>query len=950
MFIVGEYQREIIFEDQGLETAIRKNLKKNTGKISNGDVFQITHLDASSKNIRSLKGIENLHRLVELDLDNNFIKDVTLLSQLKKLKVLKLRNNKITSLKSINFQMILANKLRELCLCHNVLQSENNQAEIYLTDISILSHFSNLEILKLRDNHIEDISSLTDLVNLKELDLRGNRISDISPLKKLLNLEALNLRENLIKDISPLVNLKKLKYLNIHSNSLIKVFYALERLDELETLIMQNIPIGKNIIVIRNMPKLKRLNIRNCVIEDISPLVELMSKEILQDKEDEKATVDIRDNNLIIDDADMYFRIQQMWKNVTYRFPIIFPAPNNVTPDFSHKAGFYREAFELKLFHSDPEAMIYYTFDGSIPNPNNVLTDLEYNSLPVENRFRTFLYTNPIEISKYMDWNNDITKIRTCPVEVWIEPKTAVKKAVVIRAIAKSKGMLSKENVATYFIDQKRNKKYNLPVVSIATDRNNLFNYFNGIYVPGINYINGKVKTGNYFENGNIWKKPAYFEYFDKNGVISLSQNVTIQIHGVYSCFFPLKTLRVNAESNYFGTDKFNYPFYNTKANDKFHNILLRNSGNDYRGVLFRDAATQTLIQHLTLDTQHYQPSIVFINGEYWGIHNLRDCYDEHYIENHYKIPKNEVVILERSASDKDNDTPLIRKYKKQYKDMVDNILRGKLNTWEKIDRYMTVSEYLDYNIIEMYSGNADWPHNNIQFWRYTGNNTSEIHGPFDGRWRWMVFDIDPGFTTKDFNMVEFLLQVKKEHPWARELIHGLLTIKDIRYEFIQRTAIHLNTTFRPGHVKDHVSKLASAIESEIPEHSARWGQPAVEAWYNEVNLMKNFAEQRPFYFRKHMDNFFDEIKGTANLTISNIDSKADIKLHTVLLKDNTPGVLLENKTWNGLMFTGEAPIKLYSSNVNLNLALIEGSYQIIERTKNSLVFNIYGDVRIKIK
>nr|WP_281419839.1 CotH kinase family protein [Evansella tamaricis] len=93
--------------------------------------------------------------------------------------------------------------------------------------------------------------------------------------------------------------------------------------------------------------------------------------------------------------------------------------------------------------------------------------------------------------------------------------------------------------------------------------------------------------------------------------------------------------MRLYSRSDY-GVSRFNYQFFNTKRIDDFNRLILGDSGNDWGLTMFRDGAMQSLIHQLGLDTQHYRHTVLFINGEYWGIHNLRDRLDKHYLETHY--------------------------------------------------------------------------------------------------------------------------------------------------------------------------------------------------------------------------------------------------------------------------------------------------------------------------
>src|SRR5690606_24325784 len=131
----------------------------------------------------------------------------------------------------------------------------------------------------------------------------------------------------------------------------------------------------------------------------------------------------------------------------------------------------------------------------------------------------------------------------------------------------------------------------------------------------------------------------AHFEYFEfEEESPQVSQLVGIRIHGGASRSFPQKTLRIYARGEY-GESYINYPLFpglvgrSTKEPiNEFKRLLLRNSGNDYRHTLLRDAFLQRLVRHLGLDYQEYRAATVFINGEYWGLMNMRERVDNRYI------------------------------------------------------------------------------------------------------------------------------------------------------------------------------------------------------------------------------------------------------------------------------------------------------------------------------
>ncbi len=146
----------------------------------------------------------------------------------------------------------------------------------------------------------------------------------------------------------------------------------------------------------------------------------------------------------------------------------------------------------------------------------------------------------------------------------------------------------------------------------------------------------------------------AHIEFFETNGSKEIDQNVGIRISGGWSTKNICKSLVIYAREKYDEKDSINYDIFNGETKnkdnnevlDKFKSLKLRNSWQDFNHTMFKDAFLQSLIDDIGVDTQGYRPVIVFINGEYWGIHNVRECLDEYYLENNYDIDSEDVTIV----------------------------------------------------------------------------------------------------------------------------------------------------------------------------------------------------------------------------------------------------------------------------------------------------------------
>jgi hypothetical protein len=282
--------------------------------------------------------------------------------------------------------------------------------------------------------------------------------------------------------------------------------------------------------------------------------------------------------------------------------------------EFSESGGAYNEAFLLNLSHPAEGAQIVYTLDGSLP--------AELDSV----------YSEPILVRNRTGDPNDISMIPTNNnpdpgppyFEGWQPPLGQVFKVNVVRARAIHPGAPpGPVTTHTYLVHQNASERYSLPWFSMTSDRENLFDDDIGIYVHG--------NHTNYFQDGPDWERPANLTLFENDGSLAFNEDIGIRLHGNTTRSRPRKSLRINARAEY-GSSWINYQLFPDKPINQYKRFILRNSGNDWDMSVFRDAFMQQLAKDLHVDIQYYALQFLFVNGEYWGIHNIRDRYNHHHI------------------------------------------------------------------------------------------------------------------------------------------------------------------------------------------------------------------------------------------------------------------------------------------------------------------------------
>jgi len=553
-------------------------------------------------------------------------------------------------------------------------------------------------------------------------------------------------------------------------------------------------------------------------------------------------------------------------------YPFTFPTPNSTNnssiflraspPKLSLPEGFYTTEQSLEMSGSASTAVIRFTLNGDEPTETSPI------------------YTAPLTIKSKRGHLNVFSEIQTTRdphfwLPQWVPPKGEVFKATVVRARAFETGKLPSPIVTkTYFVDPNIKERYGtIAVISLVSDYEHLFDSATGIYIPGNTHRRGDSESGNYFQG---WEKPAHISFFEVGGELAFSQDVGIQIQGGTSPASPQKAFDVIARSEY-GKNRIEHPiFMNNRSKAKhlteFKRFIIRAWGSVILSTMFNDALGHRIFAETDLDIQAYRPAVVFINGEYWGLHEIREANkNSWYYQFHYGIDRDEpgFDILHHQGS---ADSPYA--YIDEGDDAHWNAMVQFINThdmslsenYEYIKTQMDVDNFILYLGHCIYSGKWDWPNNNDASWR--------PRTP-DGRWKWIQYDMETSFGIATALGPEFaslgpyLNSVKAavdgmiilgfEQFGPHPLLPKLLQNDEFKNQFIQWFEDHLNSNLLPDTFHTILDEMVAELDPYMEEHRHRW--PFVTEmnndWTYNLDLVRDYFNKRPDYVRRHLAEQF---------------------------------------------------------------------------------------------
>jgi hypothetical protein len=603
-------------------------------------------------------------------------------------------------------------------------------------------------------------------------------------------------------------------------------------------------------------------------------------------------------------------------------------------PSFSHPSGFYESSFNLSIT-ADAGFEIMYSVDGSDPADENIGIDQTYlykNSYAfnpsqppgplLTETFTSMIYDGPIQIEDVSAEPDRLSqKSSTNDFDPDYFPDSPSFKGMVVKARSTAPGLLPSEIVSkVFFVTSEGWSRYNLPVVSIALDERDLFQYLGGIHTAGQTFdiwrqnnpdvFPPPIFQANYGRRGDLWEKPAQIDFFDmQNESIAFSAELGIRVHGASSRRWPRKSFRLNARGSY-NTDQINYAFFPSHYTEIFERLILRNSGSDEWSSNMRDVVVHRIAEPMRAITVASKPYYVFLNGEFYGLNNLREYIDDNYFKIRFGIDDVDLDLI-KGLDDiqSGNDERYLQVF-----DLCENANFTENSTLDQLEEWVETESYIDIFVVNLLTANADMFTKNTFWWRDKSEQSE------DDRFHSILVDLDRSLghqlnaemSSPDYNTVTHFLNGEEE-PLVPYLVCFISAMENesFRHRFINRSADAMNTYFSAARTGEIINEMRDLYLPQYDEHIDRWSRQntvqSVSEWSEIIDYIITFAAARPDFHRTHLNEYFDT-GGTYELALDVSDSEHGyIHLNTIAVNQETEGVEAPVYPWEGIYFKNVA-------------------------------------------
>lgn len=391
----------------------------------------------------------------------------------------------------------------------------------------------------------------------------------------------------------------------------------------------------------------------------------------------------------------------------------------------------------------------------------------------------------------------------------------------VVKAVSYVEGkIISEEIVGSYII----NENHTLPVMSVSLNPSS----FNRVQSDAWNTELEVEAYAELYEDGKSFSIPCGFKLFGGS------------TRGLPKKSFALKFKKKYGEAN------LNYQVFENRDYSKFNSLILRSGSQDQESAFIRDILMTSLVDGVTnLSVQAYKSVILYINGEYWGVYNIREQVDDDFIANNFNVSKEGTNIVRI-----DNDITVGDG--KKYFDLLTYVSTkdmSKDSNYEYVKKELNIESYVDFWVAENWVTNNDIV--NTRFYWHPDID--------DGRINMIFYDLDFAMWNHYLNYFNFSVQPEgmSRLQVSTLLMRSLIVNEEFKKTFLERLSYQLDNVWSEERVLQRIDEIYNDLKPEMERDQKRWGM-TYQYWEDNVEKLREYTRLREDYITKQAKSFFN--------------------------------------------------------------------------------------------
>lgn len=493
-------------------------------------------------------------------------------------------------------------------------------------------------------------------------------------------------------------------------------------------------------------------------------------------------------------------------------------------PQFSQPHGLYdRASLRVSIVGTDPEADIRYTTDGSEPTAasrrytNSLVLTKTTILRAVEVKDGELV--SPIATASYL-FVSSVLSQSDSPAGYPVQWGSYTE----IQGTAKADyGMDAEMTDDPVLRPQIIDGLKSLPVLSIVTDKDNLFSHdadpdHGGIYI----YTGPPVGDA----TGHGWTRPASIELMGGEQAHNLSTTCGLRLHGGHGRLAeknPKHSFRLVFKQEY-GDKTLKYPLFGEDEPAKFDQLVLRcHFGNSWqhwaeanrqRAQYARDVWARRMQRRMGRTSVNALYVHLFLNGMYWGLYNIAERVDDQYGKDHLGGKKSDIDVV-KVEEDGGNHIEASEGDLEAWNLMKEVVAHASdEQSYAQLDTLLDIDSFIDYMLINQYGGNTDWDHHNWYAIRRRGLDSQGF--------RFLCWDSEIILENENENV----LNKNNGNSFPTGIFHNLMQNEDFARRYLRRAkeVFADDGVLGSASVVEVWDSLYNTIATALYVEAARWG------------------------------------------------------------------------------------------------------------------------------